>query len=166
MNLSSFEKLYIHELKDLYSAERQLLNALPKVIKKVKDETLRAAIEEHLEETKRQKERLEKIFENLDAKPTGVKCEAMAGLIEETQGILKEKEANDSVRDAAIIAGAQRIEHYEISGYGTARRFAKTLGREDDVKLLNETLDEESGCDEKLNKIAINIVNKKAAAAE
>lgn len=166
MNLDSFENLYVHELKDLYNAEQQLIKALPKVAKKVKDATLRAAIEGHLEETKKQKERLEQIFKGLDTKPTGEKCEAMAGLIEESEGILKMKNVNDNVRDAAIIAGAQRIEHYEISGYGTAHKFAEMLGRKDDVKLLKQTLDEESGADKKLNDIAIKIVNRKAAAAE
>ena len=165
MELTSFDKLYIHELKDLYSAEQQLMNALPKVIDTVKNDQLRKAFEEHLEETKGHKDRLDKIFENLDEKPSGEKCEAMEGLIEEASEILEKDDVDEKVRDAAIIAGAQRIEHYEISGYGTARRYAESLGREDDMKLLDETLDEESHADELLNKIAMDSVNPKAQAS-
>lgn len=162
MELNNLEKLYIHELKDLYSAESQLIQALPKVIGKTKSQELRKAFEEHLEETKEQKKRLERIFKGLGNKPGGEKCEAMEGLIKENSQFLEKDDIEEDVRDAALIAGSQRIEHYEISGYGTARRYAESLGRSDDVKLLEETLGEESHADELLNKIAIDAVNPKA----
>ncbi len=168
MKLTTFERLYVHELKDLYSGEKQMIEALPKVISKVRNSRLRKAFEAHLEETKKQKARLETIFEGLDFEPGGEKCDAMEGLIEENEEILKMKddEIDERVRDAAIIAGAQRIEHYEMAGYGTARRFAERLGRTNDMRLLDETLDEEAHADDLLTDIAVEVVNSQAAAAE
>jgi ferritin-like metal-binding protein YciE len=162
MELNNFEQLYVHELQDLYSAESQLIHALPKVIDATRNDELRKAFEEHLEETKEHKRRLETIFQAMGSKPGGVKCEAMEGLIKEASHMLEKKDIDEKVRDAALIAGSQRIEHYEISGYGTARRYAESLGRDDDRKLLNDTLNEESHADELLNEIAINTVNPKA----
>lgn len=165
LNITSFEKLYVHQLKDLYSGEKQIINALPKMIKKAANEELRQALEEHLEETKRQKERLESLFENLDFAPDGEKCEGMEGILEENEEVLEGDEIEDEeIRDAAIIAGAQRVEHYEIAGYGTARQYAERLGRDEDVRVLQEILDEESHADDLLSKIAIDVVNPRAAA--
>jgi ferritin-like metal-binding protein YciE len=152
-----------HEIQDLYSAEDQLVDALPKMAKAAKHAALKKAIENHLEETKKQKERLEKVADLLDMKPSGHKCKAMAGLIAEGEEILKE-DAEAEVKDAAIIGASQRVEHYEIAGYGTARYYAKMLGENEVAKLLSQTLDEEKGADEKLNNLATEKINEKAMA--
>lgn len=159
--LNSLQDLFEHEIRDLYSAETQLTSALPKMAEKASDQKLKQAFESHLEETKNQKQRLEKVAEicNIDVK--GHKCEAMAGLIKEGEEILK-IEASGEVRDAGLIGAAQRVEHYEMAGYGTARHYAKRLGFDDAAQLLEETLNEEKSADEKLNTIAINSVNEKA----
>lgn len=159
--LNSLKDLFEHEIRDLYSAETQLSSALPKMAEKASNQKLKDAFTSHLEETKKQKERLEKIGEICDIKLKGEKCEAMAGLIKEGESMLK-MDAEDDVRDAGLIGAAQRVEHYEIAGYGTARHYAKRLGLDDAVKLLEETLNEEKSADEKLNNIAINAVNEKA----
>lgn len=139
------------ELKDLYSAENQLLKALPKMAKGATHPDLKAAFTEHLEVTHGQVARLEKIFKTLDASPKGKKCAAMEGLIEEGKELLDEKkDADPSVLDAALIGAAQRVEHYEMAGYGCVRTFAKLLGLTDIHKLLQETLDEEAEADETL----------------
>lgn len=162
MKLKSMQDLYIAELKDLYSAESQLLKSLPKMAKAASSETLKAAIEEHIEVTEKHKQRLEQIAEKLDFKPGGRKCKAMAGLIEEGDDAIK-ADADPAVHDAALIAAAQRIEHYEIAGYGTARTFAKTLGFHDAADLLQQTLDEESQTDQTLSELAESQINPKAA---
>lgn len=159
--LNSLKDLFEHEIRDLYSAETQLSEALPKMAEKAGDKKLKQAFESHLEETKKQKERLEKIGEICDIKVKGEKCEAMAGLIKEGQEMLK-IDASEEVRDAGLIGAAQRVEHYEMAGYGTARNYAKRLGLDDVVSLLEETLNEEKNADKKLNDIAINSVNEKA----
>ena len=159
--LNSLKDLFEHEIRDLYSAETQLTNALPKMAEKAHDEKLRQAFKSHLEETKRQKERLEKIGEICNFNVKGEKCEAMEGLVREGQEILN-IDADGEVRDAGLIGAAQRVEHYEIAGYGTARNYAKRLGLNDCVNLLEETLQEEKGADAKLNDIAIDRVNDKA----
>jgi ferritin-like metal-binding protein YciE len=156
MKLKSMQDLYIAELKDLYSAESQLLKALPKMAKAASSETLKAAIEEHIDVTEKHKQRLEQIAEKLDFKP--------GGLIEEGEEAIK-AEADPAVHDAALIAAAQRIEHYEIAGYGTARTFAKTLGFDDAADLLQQTLDEESQTDQTLTDLAESQINPKAAQA-
>lgn len=159
--LNSLKDLFEHEIQDLYSAETQLTSALPKMAEKASDQKLKQAFESHLEETKKQKDRLEKIGELCDIKVKGHKCEAMAGLIKEGEEMLK-MDADGEVRDAGLIGAAQRVEHYEMAGYGTARHYAKRLGFDDAAKLLEETLNEEKSADEKLNTIAINSVNEKA----
>ena len=159
--LKSLKDLFEHEIKDLYSAETQLSSALPKMAEKASDEKLRKAFESHLEETKKQKERLEKIGEICNISVKGEKCEAMAGLIKEGEQMLK-MDAEGDVKDAGLIAAAQRVEHYEIAGYGTAHHYAKRLGLDEAANLLEETLKEEKSADEKLNKIAIDSVNEKA----
>jgi ferritin-like metal-binding protein YciE len=163
MKLHNLKDLYIEELKDLYSAEKQLTRALPKMAKNATSEQLIDAFELHLEETKGQIERLEMIFRGLKSSPGGHKCEAMAGLIKEAEHVLASN-ADADVLDAALIAQAQRVEHYEIAGYGCARTYAKLLGREGDVTLLQETLDEEGRTDKKLTKLAERVINVKAAS--
>lgn len=165
MELNSLEKLYIHELKDLHNAEKQILKALPKMAKKASHVELRSAFEEHNRQTEGHVRRLEQILEDLEEKPSGKKCKGMEGIIEEGEEILNGDSADD-VRDAGMIAAAQRVEHYEISAYGSARTYARMLGREKDAELLQQTLDEEGETDHKLTDIAVNIVNVDAKRAD
>ena len=146
-------ELYIDELKDLYNAENQLVKALPKMAKGADSEELRHGFEEHLEQTKGHVQRLEQIFEALRESPKGKKCKAMQGLIEEGSEVLKE-DYKGRVLDAALIGAAQRVEHYEIAGYGTARAMAEVLGESKHVTLLTDTLEEEKETDEKLTELA------------
>lgn len=152
MKVPTLMSLLEDQIKDLYSAETQLLKAIPKMAKRASSPELQTALQDHLEETKTQVERLEQIGESLEIKLTGKKCKAMEGLIEEGKEAL-EMDAPDPIVDAAIIAAAQRVEHYEMSGYGTARALAEHLGHEDVAKLLSQTLDEESAADEALTGI-------------
>ena len=163
--IENLRELLVHELKDLYSAETQLLKALPKMAKAASDEDLVAAFEEHLEQTQGQVERLDKIFEILNAKPRGKTCEAMKGLITEGQEVIGE-DATDEVKDAALIAAAQKVEHYEIAGYGTVRTFANLLGESEVAELLQETLDEEGETDKKLTEIAESLNVEAMAGAD
>ena len=163
MKLESLQDLLVHELKDLYSAENQLVKALPKMAKAAESEDLKAAFEEHLEVTKTQVERLETIFEELGVSPKGKKCKAMEGLIEEGSELISE-DGEASVKDAALIAAAQKVEHYEIAGYGCARTFAQLLGMEKAAELLQETLDEEGETDKKLTELAETVINVEAQA--
>lgn len=156
MKLANLKKLYVDQLKDLYSAENQLAEALPKMAKKASASDLQQAFEHHLDETKNHIQRIETIFEDLDYSPTGEKCKAMAGLIEEGEDEMNE-EGEPEVLDAAIIAAAQRVEHYEISAYGTARTYARLLGYEEAANTLQETLNEEYNADNKLGSIAEKI---------
>ena len=166
MALDTLHGLFIDELKDLYSAENQLLKALPKMSKGATHPDLKTAFTEHLEVTRGQVARLEKIFKTLDASPKGKKCAAMEGLIEEGKELLeKRKEADPSVLDAALIGAAQRVEHYEMAGYGCVRTFAKLLGLAEAEKLLQATLDEEAEADETLGTLAESVVNPDALAA-
>ena len=165
MKLPTLTKLLEDQLKDLYSAENQLVKALPKMAKKASSKSLKEAITSHLEETKHQVERLDQIGESLGIKVSGKKCKAMEGLVEEGAEVL-EAEGPGPVVDSALIAAAQRVEHYEISAYGTARAFAQQLGHEDAAELLQETLDEESAADEKLNSISEDELLPIAAEAE
>ncbi|HYD70405.1 ferritin-like domain-containing protein [Azospirillum sp.] len=161
MAAKTMQDLLIEELRDIYHAEKQILKALPKLAKKVNSEALRAAFEEHAEQTKGQIERLEQIFEELDTRTRGKPCEAMQGLIEEANEILEMGMAPE-VTDAALIAAAQKVEHYEIASYGTLHAYAQGCGLTKVAQLLEETLNEEKETDKKLNKLAINDVNKKA----
>src|SRR6266849_3675465 len=145
--------LYIDELKDLYNAENQLVKALPKLARAAASDELRQGFEEHLEQTKGHVERLEKIIQMLVESPKGKKCKGMEGLIEEGSEMMEE-DYEGSLLDAALIGAAQRVEHYEIAGYGTARSFAESLGETDHVSLLNETLEEEKETDQKLTELA------------
>ncbi len=149
----SLRELYINELKDLYSAETQLVKALPKMAKAASKDQLRQAFEEHLRQTSEHVSRLEQIFNELGEKPTGKKCVGMEGLVKEGAEVMKE-DYEDSVKDAGIIGAAQRVEHYEIAAYGTVKAFAEILGEDEHVSLLEETLNEEKAADQKLSQIA------------
>ena len=164
MKLNTLEDLLIHELKDLHSAEQQLVKALPKMAKAATNPDLVAGFEKHLEETKVHVERLDKIGEILGKKLTGMKCKAMEGLVEEGSEMISE-DAEDSVRDAGLIGAAQRVEHYEMAGYGTAATFARQLGHDDVAKILAQTLEEEKATDAKLTELAESAVNVEAGAA-
>jgi ferritin-like metal-binding protein YciE len=161
MALDSLHDLYVDELKDLYNAETQLLRALPKMAKAASAPQLRAAFTEHLEVTRGQVARLETIFERLQASPKGKKCKAMEGLIEEGKEVMDE-DAVPAVMDAALIAAAQRVEHYEMAGYGCVRTFARLLGYTDAADLLQQTLDEEAEADKALIHLAETTINIKA----
>jgi ferritin-like metal-binding protein YciE len=162
MKLNTLEDLLHHELKDLYSAETQLVKALPKMAKAATHEDLKAAFEQHLEETKGQVQRLEQIGEQMGKKLTGHKCKAMEGLVEEGSDLISE-DAEDNVRDAGLIGAAQRVEHYEMAGYGTAAALARQLGHDDIAEILDETLDEEKLTDAKLTELAESVINAEAA---
>jgi len=161
MNLDTLKELYVNELRDLYNAEGQLVKALPKMAKAVSSDELKEAFEKHLEQTKGHIERLEEVFEELGEKAKGKTCQAMKGLIEEGSEVLK-ADGEDSVLDAAIIVAGQKVEHYEIAGYGSVRTFAQLLGQDQSAELLQQTLDEESETNELLNKLAEDIVNPEA----
>ena len=161
MKLDTLQKLYTEELRDLYNAENQLLKALPKMAKAASSEELKGAFEKHLEQTKGHVERLEQVFEALDENPKGKTCRAMKGLIQEGSEIL-EQDGDESVRDAGIIVAAQKVEHYEIAGYGSARTFAHLLGQNKAAELLQSTLDEESETNELLTRLAESIINPEA----
>jgi len=164
MRLGSLNDLYLDELRDLYNAESQLVKALPKMAKAASSRALRSAFEDHLEQTRGHVSRLEQIFTKLDASPKGKKCKAMVGLIGEGKEVMGE-DADANVMDAALIAAAQRVEHYEIAGYGCARSFARLLGDEEAAELLQETLDEEAAADRKLTELAESGINIQAEAA-
>ena len=154
--LNDLKDLLEHELKDLYSAENQVSNALPKMAKSAKNKKLRTAFEQHLEQTKNQIKRLEQVAKDIKVDIKGEECKAMKGLVKEGEDMMKE-DAADSVLDAGLIASAQRVEHYEIAGYGTVVRYLEMLNLKDAAKLMEETLKEEKETDKKLSKIAEEI---------
>ena len=158
------EELLVDELKDLYSAEKQIVQALPRMAKAVSSPELRRAMERHLEETKRQVQRLEQIAEDLEVRLTGKKCKGMEGVIAEGKELLEE-DFDENALDAGIIGAAQKVEHYEIAAYGTARTHAEMLGYTKIARLLQQTLDEEGAIDKKLTALAENIINVEAAHA-
>jgi ferritin-like metal-binding protein YciE len=161
MKIDSLDILLEEELKDIYSAEKQLLKALPKMAKKASSDELRAALEEHLTVTEGQVTRLEEVFEALGKTAKAKTCKAMQGLIEEATELMEE-DADDAVLDAGLIAAAQKVEHYEIASYGTVRTWAKLCGKEDAAELLEETLEEETEADQKLTELAENFINPAA----
>ena len=163
MKLRTLHDLYVDELKDLYNAEHQLLKALPKMAKAASDSQLAQAFADHLEETTEHVDRLEQIFKKLDVSPKGKRCKAMEGLLEEGKDLMAE-DADPSVMDAALIAAAQRVEHYEMAGYGCVRTYARLLGYDDAADLLQETLDEEGTADKKLTDLAETVINAEAVA--
>lgn len=161
MELDTLKKLYIKELKDLFSAENQIIKALPKMVKAATNEDLSAAFEQHLEQTKEHAARLEKILKSHDETTRGPKCHGMEGVLEEGAEMIKE-EADDEVRDAGLISAAQRVEHYEIAGYGCVVAYAKLIGDDEGADLLQQTLDEETATDEKLTDLAESVINVSA----
>jgi ferritin-like metal-binding protein YciE len=163
MPKGSLRELYIDELRDLYNAETQLTKALPKMAKASSTAELRQGFEEHLRQTSEHVSRLEQIFDMLEEKATGKKCLGMEGLVKEGAETMQE-DYEDAVMDAAIIGAAQRVEHYEIAGYGTAKEFAQLLGEDEHVSLLEQTLDEEKQTDVKLTQLAEEI-NRQAQGA-
>ena len=159
----SLQDVYVDQLKDLWSAEQQILKALPKMAQGAANAKLRSAFEEHEVVTRVHVERLEQIFQQLGEKPGGKKCKGMEGLLEEGKETLEEHEESIS-RDAALIADAQRVEHYEIAGYGTVRTMANILGLADQAEILQKTLDEEGETDKKLTMLAETVVNVEAVS--
>lgn len=164
MELASLRELFVEQLQDLYSAENQILKALPKMIKAANSEQLKAGFQEHLRQTEEQVNRLDQIFDGLDEDAEGKKCKGMEGLLKEGEELMKE-DAAPEVLDAGLISAAQHVEHYEIAGYGTVRTYAELLGNQEAVRLLQATLDEEKETDVKLTKLAsrINVKAEKAA---
>jgi ferritin-like metal-binding protein YciE len=162
MELETLKDLYIHELKDLFSAEQQLVKALPKMAKAASNKELAAGFQEHLEQTKGHAQRLEQILSRQKATTRGAKCKGMEGLVAEGAEMIEE-EADAEVKDAGLIAAAQRVEHYEIAGYGTARTYAELLGDQEGTKLLQTTLEEERQTDQRLSKLATSAINVAAA---
>ena len=158
MELQTLKDLFIHELKDLYSAEKQIIKALPKMVEAASNEQLKAGFAQHLEETKEHAVRLEKLLSHHKESTRGPKCKGMEGLLKEGEDMIEE-EADEEVRDAGLIAAAQRVEHYEIAGYGCARTYAETLGDQECTKVLQQTLDEEGATDKKLTKLAKSTIN-------
>jgi ferritin-like metal-binding protein YciE len=169
MDPNSLQELYVEQLRDLYDAEQQIIKALPEMIEAATSEDLKEALTEHLDVTKLQATRLENIFMNLGEKPKGEKCKGMKGVLEEGSDLV-DKIEDTEVRDAAIIASAQRVEHYEMAGYGTARTFATLLQDSEASKLLQQTLDEEKEADEKLTELAeeinVNATEGKTTASQ
>lgn len=164
MELATLRDLYVHELKDLYSAERQIIKALPKMVKAASNRQLSAAFNQHLEQTKRQAKRLEDILSSHGESTRGPKCAGMEGVLKEGDEMIGE-DADEEVRDAGLIAAAQRVEHYEIAGYGCARTYAELLGDKRGAKMLDMTIKEEGDTDKKLTKLARSVINLKAKAA-
>ncbi len=162
--LQSLEDLFLEDLKDLYNAENQILKALPRMAKKASAPELRRAFEQHLKQTEGQVQRLERVFASIDEKPKGKTCKGMQGLIEEGKEKMSE-DIEDDVLDAALIASAQKVEHYEIAAYGTLRAYAEMLGNQQAAKLLQQTLDEEGETDKKLTELAEQLVNVEAVEA-
>jgi len=162
MALDSFDELLVEQLEDLYDAERSLVTALPKMAAAAHNPALKSAFQEHLRQTEGQVNRLEQVFQSLGKSAKAKTCQAMKGLITEGEEVISSS-GDPNVKDAALIAAAQRVEHYEIAGYGTVRTFAQRLGHRDAARLLQETLDEEGATDKKLTALAEQSINPKAA---
>jgi ferritin-like metal-binding protein YciE len=163
MQMNDLHDLFVHELRDLYSAEKQLVAALPKMARKAKSTQLRQSFTQHLEQTRDHVDRLDRIFRKLGVSSRGPKCQGMEGLIEEGKDLI-EDEPEPEVLDAGLIAAAQKVEHYEIAGYGTVRTYAQLLGDDESARLLQQTLDEEGETDKKLTRLAVSSVNLQAQA--
>ena len=164
MKLAHLQDLFVMELQDLYDAEHQIMKALPKMSKAATAPALQSAFQEHLGQTENQVRRLEQVFQQLGKSPKGKSCKAMAGLIAEGEELMKEK-ADPAVMDAGLIAAAQRVEHYEMAGYGTVRTYAHMLGHHQLEQLLQETLNEEGNTDKKLTQLAESLINIEAERA-
>jgi ferritin-like metal-binding protein YciE len=162
MELNTLKDLYVHELKDLYSAEKQIIAALPKMVKAASNEQLAAGFKQHLEQTKEHAARLERILSSHKQTTRGPKCKGMEGVLKEGAEMIEE-EADEEVRDAGLIAAAQRVEHYEMAGYGCARTYAELLGDKKGAQLLQTTFTEEADTDKKLTELATSVINVAAA---
>lgn len=161
-NNNSLEKLFVDSLKDLYDAEHQIIKALPKMADAAKSQELKTSLNQHLETTRQQAERLEQVFGVLNEKPARKKCMGMEGLIREGEQHIQELKSDPKALDAGLIASAQKVEHYEIAGYGTAKTYAQMLGHKEAVRLLDQTLSEECETDENLTKLAEGQINAMA----
>lgn len=161
MNIENLRKLYVHELKDLYSAENQLVKALPKMERAASDKDLKKAFADHLKQTEKHIDRLDRIFAKLDYKPSGQKCAGMEGLLKEASDMMTE-DAPPDVKDAGLIAAAQRVEHYEMAGYGVVRTYAEKLGDWGAADILQQTLNEEALTDQRLSRLATRKINFEA----
>ena len=161
--MKTLRDLFEDELRDIYDAEKQIVKALPRMIKSSTSQELGSALETHLEETRGQVERLEQVFEALDLRPRGKHCDGMAGILEEGKSLLAE-DGDEAVLDAGYIAAAQRVEHYEITAYGSLMAWAKALGLKDALSLLKQNLEEEKAADQKLSALAESGINQAAAA--
>lgn len=164
MKDSEFHKFFVDELKDIYWAEKHLVQALPKMQKAATSPDLAAAFEKHTNETKVHVETLEKVFELLEEKAAAKKCDAMEGLLAEATSIIEDTEKGTMIRDAGLVLAAQKVEHYEIATYGTLRTFAETMGHTDVAELLQQTLDNEKATDEALTQAAEGFINEQAVA--
>ena len=164
MELETLKDLYLHELKDLYSAERQMIKAMPKMVKAATNRQLASAFKQHLAQTKVQAKRLEDLLASHGESTRGPKCQGMEGVLKEGDEMIGE-DADEEVRDAGLIAAAQRVEHYEIAGYGCARTYAELLGDKRGARILDTTIKEEGATDQKLTKLARSVINVKAKAA-
>ena len=164
MAMNTLKDVLEHQVKDLYSAETQFTSALPKMMEAATSQELKDAFEQHLDQTKQHVERLKQVADTLGIKPTGEKCKGMEGLIKEAQDLIQEHDKGDAL-DAALIAAVQRLEHYEIAGYGSACQFAETLGNSEVKETLGQTLDEAEKTDKKLTDIAQSTINKEAMRA-
>lgn len=162
MKMNSLENLFVDTLKDLYDAEHQLIDALPKMAEAASSPDLKKGLQQHLEQTRRQAQRLEQVFQDVNQTPDRKKCVGMEGLIKEGQQHMAELKSDKDVLDAGLIASAQKVEHYEIAGYGTAKTYAEMLGRTESVRLLDQTLSEEYATDERLTKLAESHINAEA----
>jgi ferritin-like metal-binding protein YciE len=160
---NSFDDLFVEQLEDLYDAEQRLVNALPKMAAAAHNPSLKSAFQEHLRQTQGHVSRLEQVFRSIGKEAKAKTCEAMKGLVEEGSEAISAT-GNPDVKDAALIAAAQRVEHYEIAGYGTVRTFAERMGKRDVAQILQQTLDEEAACDKKLTSLAEQAINPKAAS--
>jgi ferritin-like metal-binding protein YciE len=165
MRLESLRDLYVEQLQDLYSAETQLVDAMPNMAETASHKELKAAFQEHLKQTKNQVQRLEQVFQQLGVEPGGTSCKGMQGLIAEGKEMIKAK-GDPSAIDAGLIAAAQRIEHYEIAGYGCVSAYARQLGEQEALALLQQTLDEEATTDQKLTRLAEQVINVEAEQTE
>jgi len=162
MKLDSLRTLYLHELNDLHDAESQLLKALPRMAKAASSEDLRLAFEKHLDQTQEHVERLDRAFSLIKEKPSRTPCKAMKGILEETEEMIN-ADGDPAIKDAGLISAAQRVEHYEMAGYGCARTYAEMLGEQDSADLLQKTLDDERATDESLTELAERVIHAEPA---
>lgn len=161
MRLDSLRDLFVHDLQDIHDAETQLIEALPKMAQHASSPQLQQALHKHLEQTRRQRDRLEQVMSRVGTSPNGVRCKGMEGLIREGEDVLRQQ-GDPDVLDAAIIGAAQKVEHYEMAAYGTARTFARMLGEREAAGMLQQTLDEEGNTDKELTMIAESHINREA----